>query len=167
MLDHICPSHPRFCILIGLVYHFMGNRWGNSGNSVRLYFLGSKIPADGDCSHEIKRCLLLRKKVMTNLGSIFKSRDITLPTKVHLVKAMAFPGVIYRCESWTIKKTWVLSNIELCLKPHPQCLPGCILDSWTMRPGVLQSLESQRLRHDWATELNNSYSIFFNVFFSG
>ena len=81
----------------------MGNRWGNSGNSVRL-FLGSKITADGDCSHEIKRCLLLGRKVMTNLDSILKSRDITLPTKVHLVKAMVFPVVMYGCESWTIKK---------------------------------------------------------------
>ena len=82
----------------------MGNRWGNSGNSVRLYFLGSKITADGYCSHEIKRCLLLGRKVITNLDSVFKSRDITLPTKVHLVKAMVFPAVMYGCESWTIKK---------------------------------------------------------------
>ena len=67
-------------------------------------FLDSKITADGDCSHEIKRCLLLRRKVMTNLDSIFKSRDITLPTKVRLVKAMVFPVVIYGCESWTVKK---------------------------------------------------------------
>ena len=67
-------------------------------------FLGSKITADGDCSHEIKRCLLLGRKVMTNLESIFKSRDITLPTKVHLVKAMVFPVVMYGCENWTIKK---------------------------------------------------------------
>ena len=67
-------------------------------------FLGSKITADGDCSHEIKRYLLLGRKVMTNLGSIFKSRDITLPTKVHLVKAMVFPVVMYGCESWTVKK---------------------------------------------------------------
>ena len=67
-------------------------------------FLGSKITADGDCSHEIKRCLLLGRKVMTNLDSILKSRDITLITKVHLVKAMVFPGVMYGCESWTIKK---------------------------------------------------------------
>ena len=66
--------------------------------------LGSKITADGDCSHEIKRCLLLGRKVMTNLGSIFKSRDITLPTKVRLIKAMVFPVVMYGCESWTIKK---------------------------------------------------------------
>ena len=69
-----------------------------------VYALGSKITADGNCSHEIKRCLLLGRKVMTNLDSIFKSRDITLPTKVHLVKAMVFPVVMYGCESWTIKK---------------------------------------------------------------
>ena len=67
-------------------------------------FLGSKITADGDCSHTIKRCLLLGRKAMTNLDSILKSRDITLPAKVHVVKAMVFPVVIYRCESWTIKK---------------------------------------------------------------
>ena len=67
--------------------------------------LGSKITADGDCSHEIKRRLLLGRKVVTNLDSILKSRDITLPTKVHLVKAMIFPAVVYGCESWTVKKT--------------------------------------------------------------
>ena len=67
-------------------------------------FLGSKITTDGDCSHEIKRCLLLRRKVMTNLDSIFKSRDITLPTKVRLVKAIVFPVVMYGCESWTVEK---------------------------------------------------------------
>ena len=79
-------------------------RWGNSGNSVRLYFLGSKITTDGDCSHEIKSHLLLGRKVMTNLDRILKSRDITLPTKVHIVKAMVFPVVMYGYESWTIKK---------------------------------------------------------------
>ena len=67
-------------------------------------FGGSKITADGDCNHEIKRCLLLRRKVMTNLDTILKSRDITLPTKVHLIKAMVFPVVMYGCESWTVKK---------------------------------------------------------------
>ena len=81
----------------------MGNRWGNSGSS-EFIFLGSKITADGDCSHGIKRCFLLGSKVMTNLDSIFKSRDITLPTNVCLVKAMVFPVVMYGCESWTIKK---------------------------------------------------------------
>ena len=86
-------------------HHFMGNRWGNSGNSVRLYFLGgSKITTDGDCSHEIKRRLLLERKVVSNLDNIFKSRDITLPTKVRLVKAMVFPVVMYGCENWTAKK---------------------------------------------------------------
>ena len=82
----------------------MGNRWGNSENNVRLYFGGSKITADGDCSHEIKRHLLLGRKVMTNLDSILTSRDITLSTKVHLIKAMVFPVVMYGCESWTVKK---------------------------------------------------------------
>ena len=82
----------------------MGNRWGNRGNSVRLFWGGSKITADGDCSHQIKRHLLLGRKVMTNLDSIFKSRDITLPTKVCLVKTMVFPVVMYGCESWTVKK---------------------------------------------------------------
>ena len=77
---------------------------GKSGNSVRLYFGGSKITAYGDCSHEIKRHLLLGRKAMTNLDCILKSRDITLPTKVHLVKAMFFPIVMYGCESWTVKK---------------------------------------------------------------
>ena len=87
-------------------HHFMGNRLGNSGNSARLFFFffGSKITADGDCSYEIKRHLLLGRKVMTNLDSIFKSRAITLPTKVCLVKAMVFPMVMYGCESWTVKK---------------------------------------------------------------
>ena len=76
----------------------MGKQW------LTLFLGGSKITADGDCSHEIKRHLLLGRKVMTNLDSIFKSRDITLPTKVHLVKAMVFPVVRYGCESWTVKK---------------------------------------------------------------
>ena len=78
---------------------------GNSGNSVRLYFGGSRITADGDCSHEVKRHLLLGRKVMTNLDSILRSRDIiTVPTKVRLVKAMVFPVVMYGCESWTVNK---------------------------------------------------------------
>ena len=82
--------------------------WKIDGETVEtvsdFIFGGSKITADGGCSHEIKRCLLLRKKVMTNLDSILKSRDITLPTKVHLVKTMVFPAVMYGCESWTVKK---------------------------------------------------------------
>ena len=93
----------------------MGNRWGNRGNSVRLYFGGSQITADVDCSHEIKRRLPLRRKVMTNLDRILKSRNFTLPTKVHLVKTMVFPVVIYRSESWTIKKAehWRIGAFEL------------------------------------------------------
>ena len=82
--------------------------WEIDGETVEtvsdFIFWGSKIPADGDCSHEIKRCLVLGRKVMINLDSILKSRDITLPTKVHLVEAMCFPVVMYGCESWTIKK---------------------------------------------------------------
>ena len=76
---------------------------GNSGNRADFIFWGSKITADGDCRHEIKRCLLLGRKIMTNLDSILKSRDITLPTKFHLVKSMVFPLVMYGCECWTIK----------------------------------------------------------------
>ena len=102
----------------------MGNIWGNSGDSVRLYFFfGSKITADGDCSHEIKRRLLLGRKVMTNLDSIFKSRDITLPTKVHLVKAT-----------------------EKAMAPHSSTLAWKI--PWTAEPGRLQSMESLSVRHD-------------------
>ena len=83
----------------------MANRWGNNGNSERLYFWGGfKITADGECNHKIKRHFLFGRKAMTNLDSILKSRDITLPTKIHLVKAMVFPVVMYECESWTIKK---------------------------------------------------------------
>ena len=82
----------------------MGNSWETVETVSDFILGGSKITADGDCSHEIKRCLLLGRKVMTDLGSIFKSRDITLPTKVRLVKAMVFPVVMYGCESWTVKK---------------------------------------------------------------
>ena len=208
----------------------MANRWGNNGNSDRLYFGGSKITADGDCSHEIKRHLLLERKAMTNLDSILKSRDITLLTKVCLVKAMDFPLVMYECESWTIKKAkrwrinaselwcwrrllrvpWTArrSNQSILQEISPECsLVGLMLklklqhfghlmhriDSfektlmlgkiegrrrrgrqnemasltqwtwvwvnsrswwWTGRPGMLWFMGSQRVRHDWATELN-------------
>ena len=173
--------------------------------------LGSKITADVDCSHEITRCLLLGKKAMTNLDSILKSRNITLPTKVRLVKAMVFPVVMYGCESWVIKKAeqWRIDAFELwcwrrllrilwtarrsnqpILKEISKGLthlkrPWCWerlragegdnrgwdgwmasptqwtwvwVDSgswwWTGRPGMLQSMESQRLGHNWVTELN-------------
>ena len=201
-------------------------------------FLGSKITADGDCSHEIKRCLILERKVMTNLDSILKSRDITFPIKVHLVKAMVFPVVMYGCESWTVKKaepqridafdlwdSWESFGLQGDPTLHPKMsilkeispeysLEGLMLkmkfqsfvhlmrrtdslekpwcwerlevggkgdergwDGWmasptqwtwvwvnsvTGRPGVLQSMGSQRVRHNWATELNwtSAYSYF-------
>ena len=100
----------------------MGKQW-------QTIFLGSKITADGDCSHEIQRRLLLGRKVMTNLDSILKSRDITLPTKVHLVKSMVFPVVMYGCESWTIKKAehWKTDGFELW------CWRGLLRVPWTTR----------------------------------
>ena len=91
----------------------MANRWGNSGNCDRFYFGGSKITADGDCSHEIKRHLLVGRKTMTNLDRVLKSKNITLPTKVHLVKAMIFPVVMYECESGTIKKATLAKELML------------------------------------------------------
>ena len=211
----------------------MTNRWGNSGNSVRLYFWGSKIIADGDYSHEIKRCFLLGRKAMTTLDSILKITDITLPTEVCLVKAMVLPVVMYGCESWTIKKAehWRIDAFELwcsrifwesfglqgdptsppqrrsvlsvhwkdwywswnsnilatgCKELTPWKRPWCLKrlktggkgDSrgwddwmasqtqctwvwvnsgswwWAERPGVLQSMGSQRVRDDWETGLN-------------
>ena len=200
----------------------MGKQWLTS------FFGGSKITSDGDCSHEIKRCLLLERKVMTNLESILKIRDITLPTKVHLVKAMVYLVVMYGCESWTIKKaeSWRINTFELwCWRKLlrvpwtarrsnqsilKEISPGCSLEGlmlklelqyfghlmqrvdsfektlmlggegdnrgwdgwmasptrwtwvwvnsgscwWTGRPGVLRFMGSQRIRHDWATELN-------------
>ena len=107
----------------------MANRWGNSGNNGRLYFLDSKITADGDCSHEIKRHLLLGRKVMIKLDSILKSRDITLTTKVCLVKAMVFPVVMYGCESWTIKKAEHQRNYSFEL----WCWRKLLRASWTAR----------------------------------
>ena len=95
---------------------FMANRWGNNG-SIEKLFLGSKITADGDCSHEIKRCLFLGRKAVTKLDSILKSLDITLLTKIQIVKSMTFPVVMYGCESWTIKKAvteeWMLLNCDV------------------------------------------------------
>ena len=95
----------------------MVNRWETMETVRDFIFLGSRITADGDCSHEIKRCLPLGRKGMTNLDSILKNRDITLPTKVHLVKAMVFPIVMYGCESWTIKKGehWRTDAFELVM----------------------------------------------------
>ena len=131
---------------------------GETVETVTDYLLGSKITADGDCSHEIKRRLLLGRKVMTNLDSIFKSRDITLPTKVHLVKAMVFPVVMYGCESWTIKKAecrridafelWCwrrLLRVPCCKEIHQSILkeisPGCSLE------GMMLKLKLQYFGH--------------------
>ena len=107
----------------------MAHRWENSGTVRDFIFLGSKITADSDCSHEIKRCLLLGRKAMTNLVSILKSRDITLLTKVHLVKAMVFPVVTYECDNWTIKTTecWRIDAFELC------CWKRLLRVPWTAR----------------------------------
>ena len=112
--------------------------WKIDGETVRDFiFWGSKITADGDCSHEIKRCLLLRRKVMTNLDSILKSRDITLPTKVHLVKAMVFPVVMYGYESWTVKKAerQRIDAFELC------CWKRFLRVPWTTRRSNQSSLK--------------------------
>src|SRR5574337_568133 len=104
--------------------------WEIDGETVSDFvFLGSQITADGDCSHEIKRRLLFGRKVMTNLDSILKSRDITLSTKVHLVKAMVFPAVMYRCESWTIKKAEHRRIVAFELR----CWRGLLRVPWTAR----------------------------------
>ena len=126
-------------------YHFMANRWGNNGNSQRLYFKGFKITADGDCSHEIKRCLPLGRKAMTNLGSILKNRDITLPTKVCLVKAMVFPVVIYGCDSWTIKKAErrIIDAFELW------CWRRLLRVPWTVRRSNQSMLRKSVLNIYW------------------
>ena len=115
----------------------MANSWGNSG---WVYFLGSKITADGDCSHEIKRCLLFGRKAMTNLDSILKSRDITLPTNAHLIKTMVFPVVMYGCESWTIKKDecWRIDTFELWFWRRLLRVP------WTARRSNLSILKEIR-----------------------
>ena len=202
----------------------MGKQWETVSDFI---FGGSKITADGGCSHEIKRRLLLGRKAMTNLDNMLKSRDITLPTKVHLVKTIVFPVVMYGCESWTIKKVqcwtidafelwcwrkllrvyWTGRRLSLLKEINPEySLEGLMLKPkltwckelthwkrpwcwerlrgggegddrgwdgwmasltrwtwvwvnsgswwWTGRPGVLQSMGSQRVRHDWVTELN-------------
>ena len=134
--------------------------WQIDGETVTDFiFWGSKIPADGDCCHKSKRCSFLERKVMTNLDSILKSRDITLPTKVHLVKAMVFPVVMYGCENWTIKKTecwrigafelWCwrrLSRVPWTARRSNQCIlkdisPGCSLE------GLMLKLKLQYFGH--------------------
>ena len=107
-LEHRFTGSHQILALFSTIFKVPIISWEIDGETVEtvsdFIFLGSKITIDGDCSHEIKRRLLLGRKVMTNLDSIFKSRDITLPTKVRLVKAMVFPVVMYGCESWTVKK---------------------------------------------------------------
>ena len=131
--------------------------WEIDGETVEtvadFIFLGSKIAADGDCSHEIKRRLLLGRKVMTNLDSIFKSRDITLPTNVHLVKAMVFPVVMYACESWTVKKAerQRIDALELWCWMHTSFSRGrsggLVFPSLSEFSTVYCGPHSQRLRH--------------------
>ena len=123
----------------------MANRWGNNGNSDRLYFGGSKITADGDCSHEIKKRLLLGRKTMTNLGSILKSRDITLPTKVCLVKTMVFPVVVYGCEIWTIKKA--------------ECQRINTFETWCWRRLLRVPWTPRKLNQSILKEINPEYSL--------
>ena len=131
----------------------MGNRWGNNGNSERHYFLGHKITANGDFSPEIKRCLLLERKVMTNLDSILKSRDITWPTKVRLVKAMVFPVVMYGFESWTVKKGEHrrIDAFELC------CWRRLFRVPWTARrsnQSILKEISPEYSLKDWCWSWN-------------
>ena len=128
-------------------HHFMENRWGNKWKQWQTLFLGvSKITADDDCSHEIKRHLLLGRKAMTNLDSILKNRDITLPTKVCLVKAMVFPVVMYGCESWTIKKAecWRIDAFELW------CWRRLLRVPWTARrsnQSILKEISPEYLQY--------------------
>ena len=120
----------------------MGKQWKTVADFI---FLGSRITADGDCSHEIKRLLLLGRKVMTNLDSILKSRDITLPTKVHLVKAMVFPIVRYGCESWTIKKA--------------ECQRIDAFDLWCWRRLLRVTWTARRSNQSILKEVSPEYSL--------
>ena len=123
----------------------MANRWGNSENSDRLIFLGSKITADGEWSHELKRCLLLGRKVVTNLDSILKSRDTIFQIKVHLVKAMLFPVVMYVCESWTIKKA--------------ECGSTDAFELWCWRRLLKVSWTARRSNQSILKEISPEYSL--------
>ena len=120
----------------------MGKQWKQCQT---LFWGGSKITANGDCSHEMKRLLLLGRKIMTNLDSIFKSRDITLPTKVHLVKAMVFPVVMYGCESWTIKKA--------------QCQSIDVFELWCWRILLRVPWTARRSNQSILKEISPEYSL--------
>ena len=120
--------------------------WQIDGETVREFlFLGSKIAADGDCSHEIKRRLLLGKKAMTNLDNIFKSRDMTLPTKVHLVKAMVFPVVMYGCDSWTVKRA--------------ECRKINAFELWCWRRLLRVPCTARRSNQSILKEISSEYSL--------
>ena len=135
----------------------MANRWGNNGNR-NFISLSSKITADGDCSHEIKRRLLLGRKAMTNLNSILKSRDITLPTKVHLVKATVFPVVMYGCESWTIKK----AEHQRVDAFQPWCWRRLLRVPWTARRSnrtILKEISSECSLEELMLKLKLQYFV--------
>ena len=123
----------------------MANRWGDAGNSEILYFLGLQNHSDGNCSHEIKRLSLLGRKAITNLDSILKGRDITLLTKVHLVKAMVFPIVMYGCKSWTIKKA--------------ECRRIDAFELWCRRRLLRVPWRTRRLNQSILKEINLEYSL--------
>ena len=134
--------------------------WQIDGETMEMVtdfiFLGSKITADGDCSHEIRRCLLLGRKAMTNLDSILKSRNITLPKKVHLVKPMVFPVVIYGCESWTMKKAehWRINAFELW------CWGRLLRVPWTARTSnqsILKEINTEYSLEGWMLKLKLQY----------
>ena len=131
--------------------------WQIDGETMRDFILGgSKITVDGDCSHGIKRCLLFGRKAMTNLDSIFKSRDVTLPTKVHLVKAMVFPVVMYGCESWTIKK----AEHQRIDAFEPWCWRRLLRVPWTaMRSNqsILKEISSEYSLEGWMLKLKLQY----------
>ena len=133
------------------------NSWQMDGKTMEtvidFIYLGSKITADNDCSHEIKRCLLLGRKIMTNLDSILKSRDITLPTKVHLIKAMIFPVIMYGCESWTIRKAehQRIDAFELW------CWRRLLRVSWTARRSN-QSIP-KKISPEYSLEAEAEYSL--------
>ena len=123
----------------------MADKWGNSGNSGWLYFSGLQITADGDCRHKMKRHLLLERKVITNLDSILKSRDITFLTKVHIVKAIVFPVVMYGCESWTISKT--------------ECQRIDAFELWCWRRILGVPWKARRSNQSTLKEINLEYSL--------
>ena len=132
----------------------MASRWGKNGNSDRLIFLVSKITADGDCNHEFKRHLLLGRKAMTKLDSILQSRDITLSTNIHLVKAMVFPVVMYGCASWTIKKTecWRIDAFQLW------CWRRCLRVLWIARrsnQSILKEIRPKYWSWSWPPDAKN------------